>query len=61
MNIDLPENVKVDEIQIVDVMGRVLQTLDYSNSFSVDLPKGTYFLRLLNRTDIVATQKIILD
>lgn len=60
LNIALPENVAVDRIQVLDLSGRALQSMNYANSIGLDLPTGTYLIQLLNDGKLVGTQKVLL-
>lgn len=52
----------VSEIQVFNVMGRMLKTYQNSNEINVcDFPPGIYLLRIIDRQGVIHKQKIIVE
>ncbi len=59
VNIEVPENTKkVDRIEVLDLSGRILKSLDFESSIDLDLPRGTYLIHLLSDAHLLGTQKV---
>lgn len=60
LTIEIPENVQVDNIQVMDLSGRKIKVLKYANLIHLDLAEGTYLLQLINQDAVIGNQKIVI-
>ena len=50
----------VSDIEIIDVSGRVVKTMNYTPEIVIE-EKGTYILRLLDHGNVVGNQKVVIE
>ncbi len=54
-------NLEIETIQILDLNGRVLASLPYSETITINKKAGVYLVRLLNKEDVIGTRKIMIN
>lgn len=58
--ISLNEEAHATQIYISDIEGRIIESKTYVEKTSLDLPKGVYFITLLDDDIVLGTEKLIL-
>lgn len=61
LKIQIDESIEVSEIQILDLNGRVLESLPYYETITINKKEGVYLVRLLNKEGVIGTRKILIN
>lgn len=60
INILVDKSVEILELEILDVLGRKVASLPFTNSFSLEEPSGIYYLNLIGVDGVLGMEKIVI-